>query len=228
MHIDVSCGPAYAAAVCRLAGGESVFVERSSMAAMSGNVSVTATLGGGGLARGLTRKLLTEQTLVVAKYTAGRRGGGWVRAVPPFPGDIAVLDVGETGPLKAQTGSVLAYATTVDVSTRSSGTTPLLMREGLTATGLAGTGQVAVATYGGIEHIELSRGEQLIVDSGHLVAWSADMKMKSGPLGGPLKAVLTGELWVGEFHGPGHVLIQTRAAAHLRGWLLPEQTNLHV
>jgi len=45
--------------------------------------------------------------------------------------------------------------------------------------------------------------------------------MKSGPLGGPLKAVLTGELWVGEFHGPGHVLIQTRAPAQLRGWLLP-------
>jgi uncharacterized protein (TIGR00266 family) len=229
VHIDVSCGPAYGAAVCRLAGGESVFVERSSMAAMSGNVSVTATLGGGGLARGLTRKLLTEQTLVVAKYTAGRRGGGgWVRAVPPFPGDVAVLDVGHTGPLKAQTGSVLAYATTVDVSTRSSGTTPFLLREGLTAVGLDGTGEVALATYGGIEHIELPQGEHLIVDSEHLVAWSAEMKMKSGPLGGPLKAVLTGELWVGEFHGPGHILIQTRAAAHLRGWLLPQQTSPYV
>ncbi|MEV5709699.1 TIGR00266 family protein [Actinoallomurus sp. NPDC052274] len=228
MHIDVTCGPAYAAAVCRLGAGESVFVERSSMAALSGNVSVTATFGGGGLARGLTRKLLTEQTLVVAKYTASRRGGGWVRAVPPFPGDIAVLDVGQTGPLKAQTGSVLAYAPTVDVTTRSSGTTPLLMHEGLTAVGLSGTGQVALATYGGIEHIEVPRGEHLIVDSGHLVAWSAGMKMKSGPLGGPLKAVLTGELWVGEFHGPGHVLIQSRAAATLRGWLFPEGNNAHV
>lgn len=229
MHIDVSCGPAFAAAVCRLAGGESVFVERSSMAALSGNVSVTATLGGGGLARGLTRKLLTEQTLVVGKYTAGRRGGGgWVRAAPAFPGDIAVLDVGQTGPLKAQTGSVLAYATTVSVTTRSSGTTPLLMHEGLAAVGLNGAGQVALAAYGGVEHIELPRGETLIVDSGHLVAWSDGMKMKSGPLGGPLRGVLTGELWVGEFRGPGHILIQTRAAANLRGWILPERANSRV
>ena len=224
MHIEVSCGPAYAAAVCRLGGGESVFVERSSMAALS-NVSVTATLGGGGLVRGLTRKLLTAQTLIVAKSSAGR-GGGWVRAVPAFPGDIAVLDVGQTGPLKAQTGSVLAYATTIDVTTRASGGTPLLLHEGLTAVGLAGAGQVALATYGGIEHLELGPGETVIVDSGHLVAWSAGMKMKSGPLGGPLKAVLTGELWVGEFHGPGHVLIQTRAPAQLRGWLLPERVDV--
>jgi uncharacterized protein (TIGR00266 family) len=228
VRIEVTCGPAYAAAVCRLSGGESVFVERSSLAAMSGDVSVTATLGGGGLVRGLTRKLLTEQTLVMAKYTASGRRGGWVRAVPGFPGDIAVLDIGRTGPLLAQTGSLLAYATTVDVTTRASRGTPLLLHEGLTAVGLAGTGQVALATYGGIEHIDLPAGDRVIVDSGHLVAWSAGMKMRSGPLGGPLKAVLTGELWVGEFTGPGHVLIQTRAPAHLRGWLLPERTNVHV
>jgi uncharacterized protein (TIGR00266 family) len=208
--------------------GESVFVERSSMAAISGNVSVTATLGGGGIVRGITRKLLTEQTLIVARYTAGRGGGGWVRAVPPFPGDIAVLDLGKTGPLRAQTGSVLAYATTVDVTTKASGTTPLLLHEGLTVVGLAGTGEMALATYGGIEHFELPAGEHMIVDSGHLVAWSAGMKMRSGPLGGPLRAVLTGELWVGEFTGPGHVLLQTRAPAHLRGWVLPERRDVHV
>lgn len=228
MRISVTCGPAYAAAVCRMDCGESVFVERSSMAAISGGVSVTATLGGGGIVRGLTRKLLTEQTLIVARYTAGRGDGGWVRAVPPFPGDIAVLDVGKTGPLRAQTGSVLAYATTVDVTTKASGTTPLLLHEGLTVVGLDGSGEVALATYGGIEHLELPAGERVIVDSGHLVAWSAGMRMRSGPLGGPLKAVLTGELWVGEFTGPGHVLLQTRAPAHLRGWLLPERRDVHV
>jgi uncharacterized protein (AIM24 family) len=75
----------------------------------------------------------------------------------------------------------------------------------------------------------LAGGESVFVErSSMAVAWSADMKMKSGPLGGPLKAVLTGELWVGEFHGPRHVLTQTRAPAHLRGWLLPERTNVHV
>jgi uncharacterized protein (TIGR00266 family) len=207
---------------------ESAYVERSSMAAVSSNVSVTATLGGGGVVRGVARKLLTEQTLIVAKYTAGRHGGGWVRAVPPFPGDIAVMDVGKTGPLRAQTGSVLAYASTVDVTTRAAGGTPLLLHEGLTAVGLDGTGPVALATYGGIEHIELPPGEHMIVDSGHLVAWSAGMKMRSGPLGGPLKAVLTGEIWVGEFKGPGHVLIQTRRPAHLRGWLFPERSKINV
>lgn len=226
MQIEVSSSPAYAAAVCRLDSGESVFVERASMAALSGNVSVTATLGGAGLVRGITRRLLTEQTLVVAKYTAGR-GGGWVRAVPPFPGDVAVVDLAQTGPLKAQTGSVLAYAETVEMGTRASGGTPFLIHEGAVAVGLAGVGQVALSTYGGIEHLKLSPGEKLIVGTGHMVAWSADMRMKSGPLGGVLKSVLTGEYWVGEFTGPGHVLIQTRNPAHLRGWILPERVEMH-
>jgi uncharacterized protein (TIGR00266 family) len=224
VHIDVSSSPAYAAAVCHLDGGESVYVERASMAALSGNVSVTAGLGGGGLVRGLTRRLLTEQTLIVAKYTAGRKGG-WVRAVPPFPGDIAVIDLAQTGPLKAQTGSVLAYADTVDVGTRAAGGTPLLIHEGAVAVGLSGTGQVALSTYGGIEHLRLAPGEKLIVGTGHMVAWSANMRMKSGPLGGVLRSVLTGEYWVGEFQGPGHVLIQTRNPAHLRGWVLPERVD---
>ncbi|MGI8330905.1 TIGR00266 family protein [Actinomadura scrupuli] len=224
MHIDVSCGPAYAAAVCHLDGNESVFVERAALAALSGNVSVTATLGGGGLVRGLTRRLLTEQTLIVAKYTAAR-GGGWVRAAPSFPGDIAVVDIGVTGPLKALSGAVLAYATTVEVTTRPSGAAPLILHGGAVAVGLTGTGEIALCTYGGIEHLELAPGETVIIDSGHLVAWSAGMKMKIGPLGGPLRSVLTGEFLVGEFRGPGHVLIQTRAPNQFRGWLFPERVE---
>ena len=71
------------------------------------------------------------------------------------------------------------------------------------AVGLSGSGEVALCTYGGIEHLELAAGETVVVDSGHMVAWSAGMRMKIGPLGGPLRSVLTGEYLVGEFRAPG-------------------------
>ena len=58
------------------------------------------------------------------------------------------------------------------------------------------------------DEIDLLTG-QIIVDNGHLVAWSCDYKIEKAG-GGAMASLKTGEGLVCRFTGPGTVYVQTR------------------
>lgn len=91
-----------------------------------------------------------------------------------------------------------------------------------------GTGKLLLCTYGGFVRHWLNEGEQVIVDTGHLVAFDETVQMKVGTLGGVMTSGFTGEGLVAQMTagpGGGAVYIQTRAEAGIRDWLFPKRSQ---
>lgn len=219
MHVDVKCSPAYAMAYCYLEADESVRVEAGGMAAMSGGMHVKADAGPGGMRKGLMRKALGGESFWMGRYQADVHGA-WVAVAPKFPGDIAVVDLHGNG-IVAVAGSLLALSDGIEADVRFAGVPNMILHEGATMLRLHGTGKVVLCTYGGLQDFHLEAGEQLIIDTGHIVAYTDTMRMKVGPLSGLMTAKFSGEGLVGMLTGPGVVYMQTRAEQVLKNWLMP-------
>ena len=223
MQVDISSRPAYSLAYVKLENGESVFAEAGAMVAISGGIEASATLNGG-VVRSALRRIVTQESMIMTRFTA-RVYGEWVALAPRFPGDIASLEVTPGHDMIVQSGSLLGHSEHVDVTAAVGNLQSLALKEGATVLRAVGAGTLLIAAYGGLERFELRAGEQIIVDSGHVTAWSASLGFRVGPLKGVLSSALTGEGIVGEFTGPGVLYVQTRAEQHLRSWLLPERSQ---
>ena len=75
-----------------------------------------------------------------------------------------------------------------------------------------GQGEAIVNVYGAIDYLDLQPGEQVTVDTGHVVAYDLDMqfRMRRAVQGKSVQSMKSGEGWVFDFVGPGRVLLQTR------------------
>lgn len=221
MQVDVASRPAYAIAYVRLEADESVVAEAGSMVALSAGVQAAPAMPGGAV-RSVVRHLVAQESLLMTRFTS-RVHGGWVSLSPRFPGDITTLDVLAGADICVQSGSLLAHGEGVDASAAIGSLQTLALREGATVLRLSGNDTAVLAAYGGLERFDLQSGQELVVDSGHLVAWSADMSLRVGPLRGLVTAALSGEGIVGQFTGPGTVFVQTRAEQQFRSWVFPDR-----
>ncbi len=223
MQVQIRCKPAYAIAYCVLESGETLFVERGAMAAMSTGLDVGAAVGKVGKA--LKRKVLGGEGLVYARYTA-EVAGSWVAVAPTFPGDVGEIAVTPTKAVLVEAGAVLAHSQNVELDAKVTGLSTVILREGVSMLKITGDGSALVGTYGGLEKLLLAEGESTIVDTGHLVGMTEDVTMKVGPLGSVTASALTGEGLVALLTGgPGGsaIWIQTRAEEQFRTWLFPER-----
>lgn len=226
MNITIECAPAYALAYIHLEHGESFRLESDAMVAMSDGIEVSAATGGGGVTRGLLRKAVGGESYFMGNYRAVVHGA-WVAAAPRMPGDITAVNLADTGVLMVQNGSLLGMSAQVTMTVAVAGAATVVGREGLTMLKVAGRGSALLSSYGGIQSFDLNAGQSLVVDTGHLVAYSAGMSTTFGMLGGVTAAMASGEGMVMKLSGPGHVLIQTRADHGLRSWLFPENATSH-
>ena len=127
-----------------------------------------------------------------------------------------------------QSGAYLASAMGVEVDSKWGGAKTFFSGEGLIVLKVSGQGEVLVASYGAIESRELQAGEQITVDTGHLVAWSDGVTYQVRKVGNWKSTMLSGEGLVVDLTGPGVVYTQSRSQEAFLGWLipkLPKQTN---
>ena len=73
-----------------------------------------------------------------------------------------------------------------------------------------GAGTVFYNSYGAIKEVAVEPGKELVVDTGHLVAFTEDVDYSIGKVGGIRSLIAGGEGLVMKFRGNGHVWIQTR------------------
>ena len=64
-------------------------------------------------------------------------------------------------------------------------------------------------------------GKELVVDTGHLVAFTDDVEYSIGKVGGIRSLIAGGEGLVMKFRGYGHVWIQSRNLSSLASTLVP-------
>ena len=220
MEIKLTCQPSYTLAYCFLDAGETILAESGAMAALSAGVSVGAGMGPGGFAKASMRKSLGGESFFMARYTAEVHGA-WVALAPKYPGDVEHARIDSSDGLVVQSGSLLGVSPGVSIDVKWAGVRSIAMREGSMVLRLTGDGDVLLASYGGIQKFMLEDSEEMVVDTGHLVAFGEKVRVKVGPLGGVGVAAMSGEGLVAKMTGPGVVYIQTRAETGLRSWLSP-------
>lgn len=212
--------PSYAVAYLVLDKGETAFCEPGSMTVMSGGMSVGARASGG-LVASMMRSTFAQEKFFMVRYQA-ERAGAWVAVSPKLPGDVAVIEVDPSSEVVMDQGAFLAHSEGVELSTKLANTQTFALRKGAATLASTGSGTLVIGSYGALERVDLGPGETLIVDTGHMAAWSASMELRIGPLRGVVSSALTQEGLVGQFRGPGFVYIQTRAELGARGWLKPK------
>lgn len=84
---------------------------------------------------------------------------------------------------------------------------------------VSGEGQLFVNAFGAIDHHSLKKGESLIVDNFHLVAFDDTCEYNVKKFGGLKSTILGGEGLVTEIKGPGEVYIQTKNLREFTDWL---------
>lgn len=220
MRVELRHQPSFSVARCHLAPGEPVQAESGAMVATSFGVGIAARMEGGLLA-GLKRSVLGGESLFITTYTAPAQGG-WIDVAAHLPGDIATLTlVPDRPPFLITRGCWIANAYGTQLDTQWAGMQNLFGGEGGFLIQASGQGEVVLGCYGALDHVDLSPGETITVDSGHLVAYDSTIqhRLRRAVEGRSIQSLKTGEGFVFDFTGPGHLMLQTRNQGALLSYL---------
>jgi len=210
-------GPSYSLAVVTLATGETIQAEAGAMVSMTEGVAMKTSTKGG-LLKGVRRAVLGGESLFINTFTAERDAE--ITMAPAFPGDVKQMRL-ENETLYVQSGSYMASTGDIDIDTKWGGAKTFFSGEGFFLLKMTGTGDLLVSSYGAIHEMTLEPAQKMIVDTGHVVAFSQSVGYEVHKVSGWKQTMLSGEGLVVHLTGPGRALMQTRSAHALAGWLAP-------
>lgn len=217
MKAEIQNRPAFANVHIALASGDTVIAESDAMAHMSASVRLKARLAGGFLTA-LIRRLFGRESMFVNEFST--ETGGNLVLTQPYPGDIDCIDLDRTT-VYLQPGAFVACEPTVNIGVGWAGFASLIGREGLFRLKASGKGKVWFGAYGGIWARDVD-GE-LVVDSGHLVAYEPTLAIRVGMPAGIFSSLFGGEGLVTRVRGQGRIYLQSRSIDALAHW-----TNRHL
>lgn len=207
MQIEIGFRPSQSMAHVMLQPGESVMAESGAMVGMSTNVNMQTSSGG--MMSGLKR-MFGGESFFRNTFTA-TGGPGEVYFATPLCGDMITLPMTQNGYF-VQSSSYVASSPQINVETKVGGFKSFFAGEGvfvLKATSQSPNDQLIVGAFGGIQ--ELQCDGRIVIDTGHLVAWDANLQYKVTKSGsGWINSFLSGEGLVCDFEGQGRIWIQTR------------------
>jgi uncharacterized protein (TIGR00266 family) len=227
MQVDVRHNPSFAVARVTLDPGEQLKAESGAMMATSAGVGLQANTSGG-VMKGLKRSVLGGESLFISTFTAPDTGG-WVDIAHHLTGDIIVAGVLPDQPMNVTKGCWLASSTSVELDTKWGGFKNMFGGEGGFLLHAQGHGTIVLACYGALDTINLQPGEQVTIDSGHVVAYGPSVQSQLRKAStGLIQALKSGEGFVFDFVGPGWVMTQSRNPSALEAWIrqvMPGQTG---
>ena len=213
MQIQVDYRPAHSLAKVQLGPGESVVAESGAMVGMTPSVQMQTQSGG--LMSGLKR-MFGGESFFRNTFTAAEQGGE-VLLAHALCGDMAVLEM-TPGGYFVQSSSFIASTPNVQIETKVGGFRSFFAGEGvfILQASCQGPGTMLVGAFGGIQ--ELVCDGNMVIDTGHLVAWDTSLTYNVGKSGsGWVASFLSGEGLVCHFSGQGRIWIQTRNPAEYGG-----------
>ncbi len=207
MKYEIRYKPAFASIFVTLNPGDSIIAEAGAMTSMDGQVSMQTQFSGG-LISGLLKKFFGGESLFVNEFSNKASQPLTVVLNQSCVGDIEQFDL-NNGEICLQPGAYIAHTPGVKMGIAWAGFSSFFAGEGLFKLKLSGTGQVFFGAYGGITKKRVD-GE-FIVDSGHLVAYPANMKLNLKLAGGLIGSVTSGEGVVSKLSGQGDIYLQSRS-----------------
>jgi uncharacterized protein (TIGR00266 family) len=126
------------------------------------------------------------------------------------------VTLGENDSISVESGAYICSTPDVRFSLRFAGFTSFIAREGLFKIDLHGPGTVWFGSYGAVE--ERTVQGEMIVDSGHLIAYDPGVRLKLQLSNGIFGSFFGGEGLVTRVEGNGRIFIQTRSVPGLASW----------
>ncbi|MBR4240681.1 MAG: AIM24 family protein, partial [Eubacterium sp.] len=162
--------------ICTVEPNETMITEGGGMSWMSPNMKME-TSSNGGLGKMLGR-MITKESLFQNKYTA-QGGTGTIAFASSLPGEIMPIEISAGHEYVAQKASFLASTSGVTLSTffQKKFGAGLFGGEGFIMQKLSGNGTAFIEIDGSAIKYNLEAGQQLIVDTGHVVLMSTTCKM---------------------------------------------------
>lgn len=200
---------------CTLEPNETMITEGGGMSWMSPNMKMETTTNGG-LGKMLGR-MMTRESLFQNKYTA-IGSAGTIAFASSFPGDIMALDLTKGQEYICQKSAFLASTQGVELSIffKKKLGAGFFGGEGFIMQKLSGSGIAFIEIDGSTVKYNLEPGQQIIVDTGHVVMMSATCSMDIQTVKGAKNIIFGGEgLFNTVVTGPGEVILQTMPVSKL-------------
>lgn len=212
MEAEIRNRPSFANVRIQLRAGEGLIAEAGAMASMSPTIEMQAKMAGGFFSA-IARRFFGGESFFVNEFAT--QSAGELVLTQPYPGDIACVTLRGNG-LFLQPGAFIACEPGVQLGVRWAGLASFIGREGLFRLIAQGSGQLWFGAYGGI--IERDVDGELIVDSGHLVAYDPTLSLSTGLAGGIFSSFFSGEGLITRVRGRGKVYLQSRSIEGLASW----------
>lgn len=219
MKYEIRFKPAFSTAFLTLGPRESITAEAGAMASMDGQLSMTTKLSGN-VVQALLRKFLGGESLFVNVFKNQTAQPLQVVLTQSTVGDIEVLELKSGEEICFQPGAYIAHTAGAKMGVQWAGLASWFAGEGLFKLKLKGPGLVLFGAYGGVSKRRIS-GE-LVVDNGHLVAYSPNIRMRIGLSGGVFGSITSGEGFINRLSGAGVVYLQSRSIDGLVRFLRPK------
>jgi uncharacterized protein (TIGR00266 family) len=215
LKYEIRYKPAFATLFATLNPGDSITAEAGSMTSMDGKLTIQTQFSGG-FVSGIIKKFLGGESLFVNVFINNSSQPQTVVLTQSCIGDIERFNL-ENGEICLQPGAHIAHSPGVKMGVRWAGFSSLFAGEGLFKLKLSGQGQVFFGAYGGITKKRING--DFIVDTGHLVAYSPNIKMKLKLSGGLFSSMTSGEGLVSQLSGEGDIYLQSRSVNGLVSYL---------
>ncbi len=225
MKIEIQGEGAFSSALIEIDPGERFMSESGAMFHATVNVDIdvtTRTRGGGGFLKGIKR-MLAADSFFLSTYTSTDAIPGKIGLSPTLQGEVQVVELDGSSQWLCAGGSYLGSSEDLELDTQFQGFKGMFSGESLFFLDVSGRGQLLVSAFGRIvEHY--CEGE-LIVDTGHLVAFEDSLEYSLSKAGGSWRhSFFAGEGVIMKFRGRGRVLVQSHnpsAVGTVLGALLP-------
>ena len=194
--------------ICQLEQNERVTCESGAMSWMTPNMEMETS--GGGLGK-MFGRMMSGESMFQNHYTA-KRGPGIIAFASSFPGAIKAYEITPSTPIICQKKAFLACSEGVELNVhfQKKFGTGLFGGEGFVMQKISGNGFAFLEIDGSTVEYNLSKGEQLVIDTGYLAMMDATVSMEIQQIKGVKNALFGGEgLFNTVVTGPGHVLLQT-------------------
>ncbi|MBH25608.1 MAG: TIGR00266 family protein [Myxococcales bacterium] len=191
-----------------LGRNQNIWCSRGSLLAYSDGVNWQLKVPGGA-GKAVSRMLAGEG--VSLTYVTAERPGTQVVLSANQPGRLVTWDL-RKGPIVCTSGSFVAALgdVNIDVTVARSAGAAFFGGAGLFMQRLSGEGIVIVHGAGDFIERQLKPGEKLLVSTGNLAVFSADVQYSVRYTGGCIKSLFGGEgLFMTEMTGPGWVMLQS-------------------
>jgi uncharacterized protein (TIGR00266 family) len=209
----------------RLKPGQEIYAEAGKMVYKSANVAWETRMSGNSLGQkilGAIKRRLMGESIMMTYFHAQVPGEAGFAG--HYPGKIHVFDLAPAQTIMVQRDGFLFAQSSVqlDIALVRKLGAGLLGGEGFILEKLTGPGPVFVHAGGDLVEFNLTPGEQLQVQTGHLVAFEPTVEYDIQLVGSIRTAIFGGEgIFLATLTGPGKVVLQSLTLERLRHELSP-------